>query len=236
MLREHRPYFLKQAMDSLHDRYAQRFLFPHFAAVGEDCRTRSPWAVRVFGPHIELGERVQITATLDRPVSLFNWSGEGIHVGDYAVINPGARISSAVGVTIGANALLATDVYISDCDWHGAYDRLYSRGKSAPVTLKRNVWVSERAVICRGVTIGENSIVGAAAVVTRDVPDNVVVVGNPACVVRELDPERDFVSREHFYAAPDDTFEWMRQAERDFLADNSLRGWLRYLLQPRRGD
>ncbi|HYT29816.1 MAG TPA: acyltransferase, partial [Actinomycetota bacterium] len=58
--------------------------------------------------------------------------------------------------------------------------------RSAPIVLERNVWVGGQAAVLPGVRIGENSVVGFRAVVTGDVPPNVVVAGNPARVVREL--------------------------------------------------
>jgi galactoside O-acetyltransferase len=58
--------------------------------------------------------------------------------------------------------------------------------RSAPVKICDNAWIGMNAVILKGVTIGENSIVGAGAVVTKSVPANVVVAGNPAVIVKEL--------------------------------------------------
>jgi acetyltransferase-like isoleucine patch superfamily enzyme len=55
-----------------------------------------------------------------------------------------------------------------------------------PVIISDNVWIGMNAVILKGVTIGENSVVAAGAVVTKSVPANVVVAGNPAVAVREL--------------------------------------------------
>ena len=55
-----------------------------------------------------------------------------------------------------------------------------------PITVKDNVWIGGNVVILPGVTIGKNSIVAAGAVVTKDVPDNVIVGGNPARVIREI--------------------------------------------------
>ena len=65
-----------------------------------------------------------------------------------------------------------------------------------------NVWLGDHATVLKGVTIGENSVVAARAVVTRDVPANVVVAGNPAKVVKELDPERGFTTRMDYFADP----------------------------------
>jgi len=59
---------------------------------------------------------------------------------------------------------------------------------AAPITLEDNVWLGGSVVVCPGVTIGANSIIGAGAVVTRDIPANSIAVGNPARVIRALDP------------------------------------------------
>jgi maltose O-acetyltransferase len=58
---------------------------------------------------------------------------------------------------------------------------------SAPICIGPNVWLAGQSVVLKGVTIGANSVVGFRAVVTRDVPADVVVAGNPARVVRQLD-------------------------------------------------
>jgi acetyltransferase-like isoleucine patch superfamily enzyme len=157
-------------------------------------------------------------------------------VGDYSVLNPGVTIHAGDRVEIGRNAILAPNVRISDTDWHGAYDRVYDNGGHAPIVLRDNVWIGEGAMVAKGVTIGRNAIVGARALVTRDVPDYAVVAGNPARVVRELDPEREFLTREHLFDNPQLYFEQLPELERAMLGGNSMAGWLRYLLLPRRGD
>jgi maltose O-acetyltransferase len=55
-----------------------------------------------------------------------------------------------------------------------------------PITIGDNVWVGGGVIVCPGVTIGDNSVIGAGSVVTRDIPANVVAVGNPARVLREI--------------------------------------------------
>ncbi len=68
---------------------------------------------------------------------------------------------------------------------HDLYDRhnLFHFGK---VTIKDNAWICIGAIICSGVTIGRNAVVAAGAVVTKDVPDNVVVAGNPARIIKKI--------------------------------------------------
>jgi len=227
-------------MERTHAVYAGRFTVPHFDAVGEGCAFENPWSIGIFGAPIRLGRHVQITSLIERRVKLGVWGAEpglgSIDIGDYTVINPGTRINSSHRIEIGDNALIAPGVSISDCDFHDPYDRVYAPGAHAPVILRDNVWVGEAALICKGVTIGRNAIVGAGSVVTRDVDDYAVVAGNPAARIGELDPSREFVSRQHLFEHPEVFFEQSRREERAFLAANTLRGYLRYLLRPGRHD
>ena len=98
--------------------------------------------------------------------------------------NKGATIISPGKVEIEDNVLIAPEVKIATVN-HDPYDRhnLMHFGK---VTIKENAWIGMGAIICPGVTIGRNAIVGAGAVVTKDVPDNAVVGGNPARIIKKL--------------------------------------------------
>jgi carbonic anhydrase/acetyltransferase-like protein (isoleucine patch superfamily) len=87
--------------------------------------------------------------------------------------------------------------------------------------------------VCKGVTIGENAIVGARSVVTRDVPANTIVAGNPARVISELDPSQPGSRREHLFAPgglPYDDFKALHDRER--LGANTLLDWLRTRVWP----
>src|SRR5690606_8245685 len=106
-----------------------------------------------------------------------------------------------------------------------------------PVRLERNVWIGERATITKGVTIGEHAIVGAGAVVADDVPPCTVVAGNPARVVKQLDPEWGFVTRASLFpASPEEMAARNRYEMMCALGKNGFLGWLRATLFPRRGD
>ena len=105
---------------------------------------------------------------------------------------------AAEKIQIGDACMIAHGAYISDADWHGIYDRAQPVGKTEPVILKDNVWIGDSAIICKGVTIGKNSIIGAGAVVTKDVPDNSIYAGNPAKLVKKLDQD-SFISRKDFF-------------------------------------
>ncbi len=240
MRKEHRPFYLKHARYALDRLYARHFLHPHFDSVGEGAAFANPWHVEVFGASIEIGKYVNVMATSDRKTRLNVWPYEegqgGIKLCDYTIISPGVRISSACKIVIGANTMIASNVYISDTDWHDIYDRVHPRGNLAPVILEENVWVGDSAIVCKGVTIGQNSIVGAGSVVTKDIPPNTIVAGNPAKIVKEIDPNGEFVTREQVLKHSEKFLGDIKMLERYTLRRNTLLGWFRFLLFPRKGD
>jgi acetyltransferase-like isoleucine patch superfamily enzyme len=126
-------------------------------------------------------------------------------IGDFTLLN-GALIMAEELVEIGSYCLISWNVGIADSDFHPldpALRRQDARAlapfledrpprpkiETAPVRIKDNVWVGMGAVILKGITIGENSVVAAGSIVTRDVPPNCVVAGNPARVIKELEVE-----------------------------------------------
>jgi acetyltransferase-like isoleucine patch superfamily enzyme len=195
-----------------------------------------PWHVQVFGWPVDLGDFANVITTPDHRVRLTVWAKHKdagfISIGKYSLICPGVRISAATGVTIGDSCMMASSVYITDADWHGIYDRLDYIGSSAPVTIGNNVWVGDSAIICKGVTVGDNSIIGAGSVVRKDIPANVVVAGNPAQVVKELDPGRPMVTRAEWFADPEKLAGAINDIDRDMLGSNTLLGWLKSMILP----
>jgi len=131
---------------------------------------------------------------------------------------------------------MASGVYITDSDWHGIYDRLDYIGASRPVSIGTNVWLGDSVIVCKGVTIGDNSIIGAGSVVTGDIPANVVAAGNPARVIRELDPDRPMVTRAKWFSDPARLERDIETIDREMLAGNTLAGWIRSVVFPKRGD
>ncbi len=97
-------------------------------------------------------------------------------------INEGVTITCAKRVIIGNNAHIAREAVIRDYDGHYIEETTYRTAK--PVTIGDNVWIGYRAMILKGVTIGNNSVVAANSVVTKDVPANCIVAGNPAKIIR----------------------------------------------------
>ena len=123
-------------------------------------------------------------------------------VGDFTLLN-GAMIMAEERVEIGSHCLISWNVGIADSDFHplaAAQRRTDAealapffanrparpRLRVAPVVIGDNVWIGMNAIVLKGVTIGENAVVAAGAVVTRPVPPNVVVGGNPAVVIKEI--------------------------------------------------
>lgn len=91
-------------------------------------------------------------------------------------------------IKIGDNVLIGTDVEILDSDFHGIHPDERNSGNHlcAPVTIHDNVFIGAHAKILKGVVIGKNSIVAHSAVVTKDVPENVIVGGNPAKFIKSI--------------------------------------------------
>ncbi|GAX35810.1 sugar O-acetyltransferase [Nodularia sp. NIES-3585] len=113
--------------------------------------------------------------------------GTNIDAGDGLYMNFGCVILDCNLVTFGENVLCAPYVQI-----YAAYHptepeiRLSGRELAAPVNIGNNVWIGGSAIICPGVTIGDNTTIGAGSVVVKDIPTNVVAAGNPCRIIRHL--------------------------------------------------
>lgn len=112
-----------------------------------------------------------------------------ISIGEHVKVN-GAMIYAREHVSLGDYCLLGPGVVIIDNDSHPpVLDAIERRQAppSAPVRIGNNVWIGMRSLITKGVSIGDNAIIAAHSVVTRDVPANTLVGGNPARVIRQLE-------------------------------------------------
>jgi acetyltransferase-like isoleucine patch superfamily enzyme len=124
-------------------------------------------------------------------------------IGDFTLLN-GALIMVEEKIDIGSHCLVSWNVGVADSDFHPLEpaQRLIDaqalapyfknrpprpKLKTAPVKIADNVWIGMNATILKGVTIGENSVVAAGSVVTKSVPPNTVVAGNPAVVVKQFE-------------------------------------------------
>jgi len=183
-----------------------------------------------------MGDHVHFMALRDKPIRLAVYEKLGsIHIGNYCIVNPGVRITSAAEITIGDGCMLAMNAYLSDADWHDLQHRIFTPGTSKPICLGDNVWIGDSALVCKGVTIGENSVVGANSVVTKDVPPNTIVAGNPAKVVGAINPD-DITTREHFFTRPVPYSEYKKAYYKKLYANNGLLNWLRTIVYPRSDD
>ncbi len=166
-----------------------------FSSIGSKPMVWGIWNVVVYGPNISLGKRVLIVGGNGYRTTLTSVNSSGgrqgsITIGDNVLVMNGVRISSASEIIIEDDCMLANFCYLMDADWHDLHDRTDSPGKTKSIVLKKGAWIGDSAIICKGVTIGTNSVVGAGSVVRKDVPDNVVVAGNPAQIIKKLDPEK----------------------------------------------
>ena len=138
----------------------QQIVADLFGSIGTNCFTRSPFYCD-YGCHI--------------------------FAGDNLYINFDCTILDCNEVHIGNNVLLAPKVQIYTA-YHPTDPKLRLTGKelAAPVAIGDNVWLGGGAIICPGVTIGSNVTIGAGSVVTKNIPSNVVAVGNPCRVIRSV--------------------------------------------------
>jgi len=142
-----------------------------------------------FGRDITLCSRSEDTALgVSRPVVLRTMTPEArISLGDGCGLS-GTAICAANSVMVGARCLFGADAMVVDTDFHplhpeGRCRAPLSAAGSRPVSIGDDVFVGARAVILKGVHIGNGAVIGAGAVVTRDVPAYAVVAGNPARIV-----------------------------------------------------
>ena len=132
-----------------------------------------------------------------------NWGGSNVHFGDWVYANFNLTIVDDGHVYVGDKVMFGPNVTIATANHPiepGLRDRMLQYNKD--VHIENNVWIGANTVIVPGVTIGENAVIGAGSVVTKDIPANVVAVGNPCRVLREIG-EHD---REYFYK--DEKIDW----------------------------
>ena len=140
-----------------------------FAEIGPDCYIEPPLRAN-WGRHTHFGRQVYVNFNLTLV------DDTHIYIGDCVMIGPNVTIATAA---------------------HPIEPELRRQAAqfNVPVRIGHNVWIGANSVVLPGVTIGDNSVIGAGSVVTRDIPANVVAVGNPCRVLREIG-ERD---REFYY-------------------------------------
>ena len=109
--------------------------------------------------------------------------GAKIEIGDNCGFS-GTVIGGALHIKLGNNVRCGANTMITDSDWHSDD---YRTGEDKPVIIDDNVWLGYGVKVLKGVHIGENSLIGACSVVTRDIPANVIAAGNPCKVIKEIE-------------------------------------------------
>lgn len=141
-----------------------------FAEVGEDCYIEPPLHANWGGKHVYLGNRVYANFNLTLVDDTF------IYIGDMTMIGPNVTVTTAA---------------------HPILPELREKNLqyNIPVKIGRNCWIGAGVTILPGVTVGDNSVIGAGSVVTKDIPADVVAYGTPCRVIRQIG-ERD---KEFYY-------------------------------------
>lgn len=132
-----------------------------FAEIGEDCYIEPPFHA--------------------------NWGGKNVHFGNGVYANFNLTMVDDCDIFVGNNVLFGPNVTVS-AGTHPIHPELRSKQAqyNIPIHIGNNVWIGANSVILPGVNIGDNSVIGAGSVVTKDIPSNVVAVGNPCRVLREI--------------------------------------------------
>lgn len=112
--------------------------------------------------------------------------GKNISVGKNVFINSGCHFQDQGGITIGDDSLIGHNVVLATLN-HGIEPPKRKNLYPARITIGKNVWVGANATIMPGITVGDNAVIAAGAVVTKDVPANVIVGGVPAKFIKTVD-------------------------------------------------
>lgn len=185
-----RPTYLPLLLKIL---YREPLLRYRCERVGARLRLTGSLPMLLGNGKISIGDDVSIDTRNTWIVGFKVSQGAEIVIGDRVFVGYQTVLSAAKSIHIGDDTLIAGNVHIFDNISHPLSPARRLQGESftleeaSPVTIGRNVWIGSGALIMRGVTIGDNSVVAAASVVTRSVPANTLVAGNPAVVKKVLE-------------------------------------------------
>lgn len=160
-------------------------------SIGKDCSFRGKAVWRMLpntrikvGSHCIFNSNHRSNTIGVYTPCMFSTIKEGAHIeiGDGCGFS-GTVIGSALSITLGNNVRCGANTLITDSDWHFDDPRV---GKDKPIIIGDNVWLGYGVKVLKGVHIGENSLIGACSVVTKDIPANVIAAGNPCKVIRKI--------------------------------------------------
>ncbi len=150
----------------------EQLLKKMFGAIGEGCYIEPPLHANFAGKNVYMGKKVY--ANFDLTLV----DDGNIYIGDYVMFGPDVTIATA-------NHPIAPELRQKGLQYN------------KDIHIGNNVWIGAKTVVLPGVTIGDNSVIGAGSIVTRDIPANVVAVGDPCRVLREIgDHDRQFFFRD----------------------------------------
>jgi len=165
-------------MEAIKSGFHNRILTPYyrrrFYQFGEHLSVRGRIVVK---GKVTIGESVLI----EGGSQFLAWKNGEIKVGDHVFFNGGV-ITSTLSVELGNNIVVSAHALIID---HNGYGLDGNPPVEKPVKIGNHVWIGMRAIILKGVAVGDNSVIGAAAVVTKDVEPNTIVASNSAKKIRE---------------------------------------------------
>ena len=115
----------------------------------------------------------------------FTDCGKNIHLGKGVFINSGCKFQDQGGINIGDGALIGHNTVLATLN-HGLLPEERHDLIPKPINIGKNVWIGSNSTILPGVTIGDNAVIGAGSVVTKDIPENMIAVGSPAKVIRSI--------------------------------------------------
>jgi len=167
------PEIMREQLGYLEDLYDFNATRPH------ELEKREALLKKMFA---EIGKDCYI-----EPPLYCNWGGHHVHFGDHVYANFHLTLVDDTHIYVGSNTLFAPNVTVATAG-HPIDPALRSEAYqyNMPVHIGENCWIGAGALILPGVTIGDNTVIGAGSVVTRDIPANVVAVGNPCRVIRPI--------------------------------------------------
>lgn len=143
------------------DKKREAMLKEMFAEIGEGCYIEPPFHSNWGGKHVHFGKFVYANFNLTLV------DDTHIYVGDYTMLGPNVTVATA------GHPILPE-----------LREQVYQY--NSPVHIGRNCWIGAGVIIVPGITIGDNTVIGAGSVVTKNIPKNVVAVGNPCKILREI--------------------------------------------------
>ncbi|MGH8979105.1 MAG: DapH/DapD/GlmU-related protein [Acidimicrobiia bacterium] len=157
----------------------------HVDEIGTRVRLRGRPAVTNQGRMV-IGPRVQLVSTI-ATLELVSEKGGLLEIGERSLVNFGCSLVATELVRIGPRCQIGPYTMMLDNDFHRVEpERRLERPPSKPIVVGENVWIGARVILMAGVTVGDDSCIGAGSVVTADVPPRTLVAGVPARVIREL--------------------------------------------------